>query len=57
MFQGTPRSQLASNNCTAVALLCSRLANDVAAENLKLGEEVKDFKLYPVIRVGLSYRF
>jgi hypothetical protein len=57
MFQGTPRTQLASNNCTAVALLCSQLAEDVAAENLKLGEEVKDFKLYPVIRVGLSYRF
>jgi hypothetical protein len=57
MFQGTPRTQLASNNCTAVAVLCSQLANDVAAENLKLGEEVKDFKLYPVIRVGLSYRF
>jgi hypothetical protein len=57
MFQGTPGTQLASNNCTAVALLCSQLAKDVAAENLKLGEEVKDFKLYPVIRVGVSYRF
>jgi hypothetical protein len=57
MFQGTPKTQLASNNCTAVALLCAQLAKDVAAENLKLGEEVKDFKLYPVIRVGVSYRF
>jgi opacity protein-like surface antigen len=57
MFQGTPKTQLASNNCTALPILCSRLASDVAAENVKLGEEVKDFKLYPVIRVGLSYRF
>lgn len=57
MFQGTPKTQLASNNCTALPILCSRLASDVAAENVKLGEEVKDFKFYPVIRVGLSYRF
>jgi opacity protein-like surface antigen len=57
MFQGTPKTQLASENCTALPILCSRLASDVAAENVKLGEDVKDFKLYPVIRVGLSYRF
>lgn len=57
MFQGTPKTRLASNNCTAVAIVCSQLASDVAAENVKLGEEVKDFKLYPVIRVGVSYRF
>jgi hypothetical protein len=57
MFQGTPKTRLASENCTALPVLCSRLANDVAAENVKLGEEVKDFKLYPVIRVGVSYRF
>jgi hypothetical protein len=57
MFQGTPKTQLASTNCTALPILCSRLASDVAAENVKLGEEVKDFKLYPVIRVGVSYRF
>ena len=57
MFQGTPKTQLASNNCTALPILCSRLASDVAAENVKLGEEVKDFKFYPVIRVGISYRF
>jgi hypothetical protein len=37
--------------------VCSQLASDVAAENVKLGEEVKDFKLYPVIRMGVSYRF
>ncbi len=34
-----------------------KIANDVAAENAKLADEVKDLKIYPVIRVGLSYRF
>lgn len=56
-FQGSPKTQLASNNCTAPALICTQLANDVAAENAELADEVKDFKLYPVIRVGISYRF
>lgn len=56
-FQGSPKTQLASNNCTAPALLCQQLASDVAVENADLAEEVKDFKLYPVIRVGISYRF
>jgi len=56
-FQGSPKTQLASNNCTAPALLCQQLARDVAAENADLAEEVKDFKLYPVVRVGISYRF
>jgi len=56
-FQGSPKTQLASNNCTAPALICQQLASDVAAENKDLAEEVKDFKLYPVIRVGISYRF
>ena len=57
MFQGTPKTRLASENCTALPILCSRLASDVAAENVKLAEDVKDFKLYPVIRFGVSYRF
>jgi len=56
-FQGSPKTQLASNNCTAPAPLCQQLASDVAAENAELAEEVKDFKLYPVVRVGISYRF
>lgn len=56
-FQGSPKTQLASNNCTAPSLVCGQLARDVAAENEELAEEVKDFKLYPVVRLGVSYRF
>lgn len=56
-FQGSPRTRLASTGCAALAAVCTTLANDVAAENAKLAEEVKDLKLYPVLRVGVSYRF
>jgi hypothetical protein len=57
MFQGAPKTRLASNDCRAPALLCTQLATDVAAENLDLADDAKDFKFYPVLRVGVSYRF
>ena len=56
-FQGSPKTALASNGCTASAGTCAQLARDVAAENVRLADEVDDFKLYPVIRAGVSYRF
>lgn len=56
-FQGAPKTSLVSTGCTALAAVCTMLANDVAAENAKLAEEVKDLKFYPVLRVGVSYRF
>ena len=57
MFQGAPKTRLASNNCRAPALLCTQLASDVVAENIALADDAKDFKFYPVLRVGISYRF
>lgn len=57
LFQGSPRTSLANNGCAAPAPVCAQLAADVAAENVRLRDEVKDFKAYPVLRVGVSYRF
>lgn len=57
MFQGTPDVNLVSSNCSGGAIFCSQLANDLAAENAELREKAKDFQYYPVVRVGLSYRF
>lgn len=57
LFQGAPRTSLVNNGCTAPAPICAQLATDVAAENQRLNDEVKDFKAYPVLRVGVNYRF
>lgn len=57
LFQGAPESNLSNRDCTAFSVICTQLLNDVAAENLKLKEEMKNFKFYPVLRVGVSYRF
>lgn len=57
LFQGAPNSTLGNRGCTASSAICARLANDLVAENLKLKDEMKDFKFYPVLRVGVSYGF
>ncbi|GAA4033280.1 hypothetical protein [Actimicrobium antarcticum] len=57
LFQGTPGSSLTNSGCTATPALCSQLATDVDAENIKLHDKVNDLKLYPVLRIGASYRF
>lgn len=57
MFQGSPRTTLTNTGCTAGAVICSRLAADLARENASLADDVSSFKAYPVLRVGVSYRF
>lgn len=57
MFQGTPDVTLASSNCTAGTSTCDRLAADLAAESADLRDKARDFQYYPVVRIGLSYKF
>lgn len=57
MFQGSPRSNLVNTGCTAPTAVCTQLAADVAAENANLRNDVRSFRAYPVIRLGVSYRF
>lgn len=59
LFQGSPK---VSNtvNCGAViqgTAACTQLQNDVASAATQLETDLKDFKYYPVLSVGLSYRF
>ncbi len=57
LFQGTPETTLLNTGCSAPAAMCAGLAAAVAKESVKLNGEVKDFKFYPVIRLGVSYKF
>jgi hypothetical protein len=57
MFQGAPRSNLASTGCTGSVALCTQLAADVAAENQSLKDKLRDYRYYPVARVGARYAF
>jgi hypothetical protein len=57
LFQGSPKTSLTSTGCSAPAALCNQFASDVARENSALAEEVRKFKVYPVLRIGVSYKF
>lgn len=57
MAQGSPHSTLTSSGCTASVQLCNQLANDVAAENASLNDKMDGYKLFPVVRIGVSYKF
>jgi hypothetical protein len=57
LFQGSPRASLQVSGCSAPAAACDQFASDVARENASLRDEVGRFKVYPVLRVGVSYKF
>lgn len=57
MFQGSPNVTLTSNNCTADPAICDQLAADLESESAELRDEVKEYKFYPVARIGVSYKF
>jgi hypothetical protein len=56
-FQGKPNVKLESVGCTTSTAVCTALASDVAAEQLRLSNEVDAFKVYPVVRASLNYSF
>jgi hypothetical protein len=57
MFQ-KPRASL-TGTCgpSLPAPTCTQLQNDLRAEEAQFRDAVDDFKAYPVVSVGLSYRF
>ncbi|HJV87681.1 MAG TPA: hypothetical protein VJ698_19585 [Noviherbaspirillum sp.] len=57
LLQGSPKTTLTSSGCTAPAPMCAQFSSDVAKENAALHDEVSKFKVYPVLRIGLNYRF
>lgn len=57
VFQGTPESALSNRGCTASAAVCTQIGTDLRAENRSLQAEMNDFKLMPVVRIGVSYKF
>jgi hypothetical protein len=57
LLQGAPQTALSNHGCTAPAAACAQIATDVAAENRALADETSEFKAYPVVRIGVSYKF
>lgn len=56
-YQGKANVKLTSIGCTTSQAICKQLVTDVEAERKKLMEDVADYKVYPVLRAGVSLRF
>jgi len=56
-FQGKPKVRLVHTGCTAVPVACAMLARDVADEQNALADDLDALRVYPVLRVGVSYPF
>ncbi len=57
MFMGSPKATLTANCGSLPAATCTQLRNEVAAEQRRLEDELKHFKHYPVINLGLTVGF
>jgi hypothetical protein len=57
MFQGSPRARLNANCGGLSASGCTALQSEVAAEQQRLEDKLKDFKYYPVANIGITIGF
>jgi len=56
-FQGEAKVRLTNTGCTALSAACTLLANDIARSQADLADDLDALRVYPVVRVGISYRF
>lgn len=62
MFQGKPRASLNSSGCDLGRgllgnAICTQLERDIPNESARLEEEVDQYRYFPVVRIGATYRF
>jgi hypothetical protein len=56
-YQGKPNVKLGSWGCTTGKAVCDAVVNDIEAERVSLKDDIDSFKLYPVVRASVNYRF
>ena len=57
MFQGSPRASLNANCTTPGSGGCTTLQNLAASERARVEDELKRFKYFPVLNIGLTVGF
>jgi hypothetical protein len=58
LFQGSPDANLHVNCGSAVSpVQCAQIKSDVAAEERDLKDKADDYKYWPVLSLGVAYRF
>jgi len=56
-YQGNPNVKLSSVGCATSETVCKALASDVAVERQVLRDDSNSFKVYPVVRASIGYKF
>lgn len=56
-YQGNANVNLTSIGCTTSQLVCETLAQDIESVRQRFGDDLNKFKVYPVLRASVSYRF
>ena len=57
LFHGKPQITLNNTGCTAGPVICAAVASKVAEEQVKLNDQYSSKIVYPVARIGASYKF
>lgn len=57
VFTGSPKVELNATCAVPNAMLCSQIEADVLAEEAELQDDADDLKYWPLLSVGISYRF
>jgi len=57
MFMGSPKARLSADCGSLPGPTCTSLRNEVAAEEARLEDELKRFKYFPVLNIGLTVGF
>lgn len=57
IFQGSPQSSVYSSGCHVSEAICSQFETDLQEENRQFQKKSKNLEYYPVIRVGITYKF
>jgi hypothetical protein len=57
MFMGSPKATLSANCAGLSGAQCTALQDQAAAEQARLEDQLKHFKAYPVLNIGLTIGF
>lgn len=57
MFSGSPKASVTANCGSLSAGACTTLQGQAAAERTRLEDELKDFKYWPVLNIGITVGF
>jgi len=56
-YQGEPEVELSVKDCKLPAGVCTELKKDLLVEENDINDDIEDYKFWPVLQVGISYRF